>query len=183
MEAKRCMAERSTGNDSLVIDPRQALAAESSASVPADLFPLPLTPFEQYLLLDDLPDQPMTAFVQLTFANALDPLRLENALFHAVHRNPLLACRIRTNSRIWHWDMIAISSSLGTVPDQPPAVAGRIVPMDLRSRPGMRVWFHPTTKTAGGCCFSSTTHAPMALNAALRTGRSGSLCQRQRVCE
>lgn len=139
------MDDRSPGKVALVIEPSQLLlTTEPSANLPADLFPLPLTPFEQYVLLDDLPAQPMTAFVQLTFASPLDQVRLEQALMHAVHRNPLLASRIRTDSKVWHWIYDPdFSPKLESYDDQPPAVAGRIVPMDLRSHPGMRVWFHP----------------------------------------
>lgn len=139
------MDDRSRGSEAIVIEPSELrLAAESRARVPVDLFPLPLTPFEQYVLLDDLPGQPMTAFVQLTFANQLDGLRLEDALFHAVHRNPLLACRIRTTSKVWQWDYDPnFRPTLEPYHEQPPTQAGRVVPMDLRARPGMRVWFHP----------------------------------------
>ena len=142
------MADRSPVSEALVIAPRELqLASDSIACVPADLFPLPLTPFEQYVLLDDLPGQPMTAFVQLTFTGQLDSVRLENALFHAVHRNPLLASRIRTDAKVWHWEYDrSFRPVIEAFDEQPPTQAGRVVPMDLRARPGMRVWHHPHTE-------------------------------------
>ncbi len=86
----------------------------------------------------------MTAFVQLTFANELDKTRLEDALAHAVHRNPLLACRIRTNSNVWHWEYDPnFRPTIECFQAQPPIESGRIAPMDLRIKPGMRAWFHP----------------------------------------
>ncbi len=70
--------------------------------------------------------------------------RLENALAHAVHRNPLLACRIRTDSQVWHWEYDAdFRPVLEPFHLQPPVQSGRVVPMDLRVRPGMRAWLHP----------------------------------------
>lgn len=139
------MDEQSLGNEALVIEPgQQTLPTESSFNIPADLFPLPLTPFEQYVLLDDLPAQPMTAFVQLTFAGALESVRLEEALYQAVHRNPLLASRIRTDSKVWQWVYDAsFRPSLESYEHRPPTHGGRVVPLDLRARPGVRVWHHP----------------------------------------
>ena len=139
------MADPVSGTEALVIDPReQELASALLTDVPADLFPLPLTPFEQFILLDDLPDQPMTAFVQLTFASPLEEARLEAALFHAVHRNPLLASRIRADALVWHWEYDpTFRPRLESYEQQPPTQSGQVVPMNLRNQPGMRVWHHP----------------------------------------
>ncbi len=142
------MDDRLLGSEAIAMVPRQTdVTLASPACIPADLFPLPLTPLEQYLLLDDLPAQPMTAFVQLTFASELDRDRLEAALHHAVHRNPLLASRIRTHTKVWHWEYdAAFQPKLECFAQQPPTKCGRIVPMDLRQHPGMRVWFHRHTE-------------------------------------
>ena len=44
------------------------------------LFPLPLVPFEHYMLADDRADYPMTFFMRLHFRGRFDRGRLDNAL-------------------------------------------------------------------------------------------------------
>ncbi len=58
------------------------------------IFPLPLTPFEHYMLADDRPDHPMTCVEYLYFEGVLDRLRLERAFEEALRHQPLLRARI-----------------------------------------------------------------------------------------
>lgn len=57
-------------------------------------FPLPLTPFEEYMLRDGTPSHPMEFFFRLSFDGPLDRGSLAVAAAEACRRHPLLACRI-----------------------------------------------------------------------------------------
>lgn len=57
---------------------------------PMNLFPLTVTPFEEYMLADDRPAYPATAVMELDLAGAVDPERLQAALPLALERHPLL---------------------------------------------------------------------------------------------
>jgi hypothetical protein len=59
------------------------------------LFPLPLVPFEHYMLTDDRADYPMTFFLQLRFAGSMDQPRFRAALDSAVALHPLLRAHVR----------------------------------------------------------------------------------------
>ena len=104
--------------------------------------PLPLVPFEHYLLTDDRPDYPMTIFVKLHFTGVLDRPSFERALADTVARQPLLRAFIR-ESRPGRWEWIDQSNSqaflswnrLGVAWDFP---QGR--QLDLRREIGIRVW-------------------------------------------
>lgn len=106
------------------------------------LFPLPLVPFEEYMLRDDRADYPMTIFMRLQFSGCLVPAALDEAVETATARHPLLRAQIRATrwGRFsWH------DASQG-----PPrvrwgqAVNGSGYPaaksIDLFSEPGLRIW-------------------------------------------
>jgi hypothetical protein len=71
------------------------------------LFPLPLVPFEHYMLADDRADYPMTFFLRLHFQGRFDRARFEAAVKSALYWHPLLAARVeghvkaRTASLFW----------------------------------------------------------------------------------
>ena len=52
-------------------------------------FPLPLVPFERYLLMDDRPGHPMTGFLAMEFSGEFDRPAFEAALEEALVRHPL----------------------------------------------------------------------------------------------
>jgi hypothetical protein len=56
--------------------------------------PLPLTAFEEYILLDGTPAHPMQFFYRLRFDGPIDPGQLRAAAAAALERHPLLAARI-----------------------------------------------------------------------------------------
>ena len=60
----------------------------------ASLFPLPLVPFEQYMLTDDRRRYPMTFPVRAELDNVPDREVLEAAFRDAMERHPLLTCRV-----------------------------------------------------------------------------------------
>ena len=105
-------------------------------------FPLPLVPFERYLLLDDRPDYPMTFFVQLNLTGRLGPEAFDAAIGEALSRHPLLRAHVaRVPGRGLCW--VATRGS-------GPAVswAGCGVPLvypgshriDLAAEVGLRIW-------------------------------------------
>lgn len=57
-------------------------------------FPLPLTPFEHYMLRDGTASHPMEFFFRLSFDGPLDRAAMATATDVAFHRHPLLAARI-----------------------------------------------------------------------------------------
>ncbi|OHB77971.1 MAG: hypothetical protein A2W31_08020 [Planctomycetes bacterium RBG_16_64_10] len=109
--------------------------------MPADLFPLRLTPFEYYYWCDDRPDYPTVFPLELVFSPALDRGPLEQALAVVIERYPLLGSLIAEDRRrgpCW-------------VGGAPPIVvdwAGQEVPIshvdgpriDLHRAAGLRIW-------------------------------------------
>ncbi len=61
--------------------------------------PLPLVPFEDYMLVDDRPTHPMTFFLRLHFRGLCDRAKFDTAMRHAVARHPLLSARIESGKR------------------------------------------------------------------------------------
>lgn len=59
------------------------------------LFPLHLTPFEHYALVDDGPRHPMTFVLQLEFSGQLDPDAFGEAIDYSVSRQPLLQALVQ----------------------------------------------------------------------------------------
>jgi hypothetical protein len=106
------------------------------------IFPLPLTPFEEYMLADDRPQWPMTFFLRLELRGQYDPAILTSALTAALARHPLLASLLADGG----------GGGLQWVagPGVPPPVSfagagceldfpeGRQI--DLRRKIGVRVW-------------------------------------------
>lgn len=101
-------------------------------------FPLRLTPFEQYMFLDDRPGYPMTCFFRMHFSGRFQRRTLEQAFSLAVERHPLLRAVVRRRGKgLWEW----------VASPQPPALrwvatedADDIVtPIHLEEEPGLRV--------------------------------------------
>ena len=78
------------------------------------VFPLPLSAFEEYLLVDSRPAYPMDGFLRLRFSGRFDQAALYSALVVATQRHPLLAARIRRGRR-GRWEWFA-------APDEPPPI-------------------------------------------------------------
>ncbi len=66
--------------------------------------PLPLTPFERYMLADDQPGYPMVAVMELQFGGRLDVDLLRAAFVPAIERHPLLVARIQGAGPNAVWD-------------------------------------------------------------------------------
>jgi len=65
----------------------------------AELFPLPLAAFEQYMLTDDCAEYPADFFVRLRFAGRMDRPALEAAAAAALRRHPLLRAVVRARGK------------------------------------------------------------------------------------
>src|SRR6056297_670290 len=72
----------------------QAAREVQSPSTPR-LFPLYLTPFEDYMLWDDRRAYPMTFVVQMKFEGSIDRSAITAALPLALARHPLLRAIVR----------------------------------------------------------------------------------------
>jgi NRPS condensation-like uncharacterized protein len=106
------------------------------------LFPLPLTPFEKFMVWDECPEQPMNGFIELHFANRLNVQLLEDVFEAAVHRNPLLACKLVETEGQWDWHYDAsYRPKLQQEKDSPVLENGAPVPIDLKTECGSRYWY------------------------------------------
>ena len=112
-----------------------------SPDVPADLWPLPLTPVESFFALDDRPDYVLTFFLEMDCRGVIVREAWEEAFRQALRRHPLLTARVQTPRR----------GPLCWVPaDEPPTVdwdADGVACMrpgerglDLRRVAGLRTW-------------------------------------------
>ena len=114
--------------------------------------PLPLAPFEHFMLADDCADHPMSFFIQMKFQGRFDPPQLKAALKAALAVHPLL------NSRIQGSAQDATSGIIWIESDSPPPTidwndaeipirfaSGRW--LDLRSETGIRLWLREAEET------------------------------------
>lgn len=113
---------------------------------PTSLFPLPLTVFERYLLLDHRLDYPMVFPVQFNFGGQVTREAWETALEEVLPRHPLLTACVEPCGRrglcfvpytgpppVLTWQTDA------TPPDELPWEF-----LDLTREPGVRLWMRPT---------------------------------------
>lgn len=102
--------------------------------------PLPLVPFEEYMLRDDHPAFPMSIFLRLRFSGRLDRPAAETALRTAVARHPLVSAMARRVGRHrFEWvaaDPPSLQWTAGPRDGPFPPTKG----IDLFSEPGVRVW-------------------------------------------
>lgn len=73
-----------------------------------NLFPLPLTPYEEYQVLDDYPAYPNTIAARFRFSGRIDLDRFHEATRLTLLRHPLACCGIerlanRWGRKHWHW--------------------------------------------------------------------------------
>lgn len=99
---------------------------------------LPLTPWEQYMFLDDCRRGPMTFFFRLSYVGQLDRQRLTQSLAIVVARHPLLAAKVVRSRGQFLWDTsLQPAIRLFDVPPAPqvPFAADKL---DLLSTNGFR---------------------------------------------
>lgn len=111
-------------------------------------FPLPLTPFERYMLLDDRPGYPMRAMARIDFDGTFRPDLLEAAVTKALERHPMLRSTV-SGRRAWREPLPANRAvAVRRLPwsDEIPAQA--FERMDLSREIGLRVFFQENAERA-----------------------------------
>ncbi len=145
---------------SLNLLPRELL--ETLPEVPEDLFPLPLTAFEKYVLWDETESLSLSYFIELRFLDALNVDLMEQALTAAACIHPMIACTLsgQDNELCWvhHGDFqFKIIREL----DSPPLQGnGREIPFDLRKESGVRFSYRPLER-GGSRLLLQVHHATM----------------------
>ena len=125
-----------------MVDRQDQVANESQLASGGALFPMQLTPFEKFLIWDERPQHPMNSFIELHFDSQLDTSLLEDALTAAVHRNPLLACRIVQREDELYWQYVpGYRPKLRLESQNPPLTGGWPIPINLWTECGSRYWY------------------------------------------
>ncbi len=113
-----------------------------SDRLPPNLFPLPLTAWELYMLLDDRPAYPMTSVIDVQLRGRLNEDVFRAALDEVLKRHPLLGCLVewrRLRGACW-----VPAPQRKPMLDWGPAGAPRFCPdglaIDLRRELGVRIW-------------------------------------------
>lgn len=83
------------------LEPEVAISPPQSEPVAPSVFPLRLTPFEYYYLLEDRPDYPSVFYVRLECRGTLDREAFERAFQFAHTRHPLLSARLERDRDGW----------------------------------------------------------------------------------
>ena len=110
------------------------------------IFPLPLVPFEAYMLLDDRPAYPMNFFIRLRFSGRFQRAALESALQTVVARHPLLSARVREDGRR-RFDWVAAEVQVPAthwLTDSAAGVYPHCSGIDLGAEAGLRLWVSET---------------------------------------
>lgn len=104
------------------------------------LFPLRLTPFEEFMFADDRPDYPMTFFLDVGLSGSLCRPSFERALQQALQRHPLLTSRVesRWTGACWVNSQLAPFIHWSDGDPQIPSPQERF--LDLRRTSGLRIW-------------------------------------------
>lgn len=108
---------------------------------PENLFPLPFTAFERFMLGDESSDYPMVFYLQVKLQGTVDRDVMKQAVEESLSRHPLLCSRAETTWRGGHWVWTG-----DQVPDADwnPEHWNEKKPwtraIDLRTENGLRVW-------------------------------------------
>jgi hypothetical protein len=101
--------------------------------------PLPLVPFESYMLADHRPAYPMNSLVRLHFSGRFDRATLETALSTALSRHPLLTALVCGPKRRRIWRPAEHPPTIQWLDALPAESLPGLPPLDVRVAPGMRV--------------------------------------------
>lgn len=114
------------------------------------IFPLHLTPFENYMFLDDRPSHPMTFVIQLVFSGDLNVEAFEEAFRFALSRHPLLSAVIqpaKQNRDCWvSAGDLQPKLDFGGLDDPITFDSGEYI--DLRREVGLRIWIRSDKQRA-----------------------------------
>ncbi len=67
------------------------------------LFPLPLTPFETYMAMDNKPDYPSSTSTRFVFRGSIDREKFEQAFYQAAASEPAFYMRLNQNKSRYFW--------------------------------------------------------------------------------
>ncbi len=104
-----------------------------------ELFPLPLTHFEMYMLADHRPEYPMVFYVRLRFAGRLDRVKFTAAAIATLVRHPLLRATVRSINGRLCWIAGEGVSQWTWVSKERPESMKPLPPLDLFAVPGLRM--------------------------------------------
>lgn len=103
-----------------------------------------LTPFEQFMWLDDRPDYPLVFEVVLRFAGQIEPDAMAGAWRFALARHPLLRAIVVMGAEgpAWYapasgWRELVVVEGPGRPPIDPPGGASDLPRIDLEREPGL----------------------------------------------
>ncbi|MBA4017499.1 MAG: hypothetical protein C0483_10035 [Pirellula sp.] len=108
----------------------------------ASLWPLPLTPFERFMVLDDRPGFPMAFYGELRFTGELRRKEFEEALHASLRYHPLLRARVDADDEgTLRWLPV---EDFRLLPDwgcfDTSIRADDETKLDVTKRPGVRIW-------------------------------------------
>ncbi|MBI2823325.1 MAG: hypothetical protein HYX69_01395 [Planctomycetia bacterium] len=104
------------------------------------LFPLPLAPFESYMLADDRAAYPMVFYLRLSLSGELDGARFEAAMRCAVDRHPLLRSIVREAAGEQCWTLVENPLANFDSRDSDEPIDRDKGRLDLTRQAGLRVW-------------------------------------------
>ena len=121
-------------------------ASDGHSKTPAlnSVFPLPLSDFEYYMLLDDRPTHPMVFVMVVDVAGELHEAPFRESLSELIQAHPLLNCRIEKRVRAgWCWVPLSTQPSVLDWEKDTADVVREFVPavrsLDIHSSPGIHL--------------------------------------------
>jgi hypothetical protein len=119
---------------------RGAKSLQVNGRPPRDLFPLPLTPFELFMLFADQPELPMAFCGEMIFRGRIDRGAFQRALDETVARHPLLAARLEWSAKGPQWISGDVTSqSVEWLTESNRAKGDDVRSFDLTQETGLRV--------------------------------------------
>ncbi|MCP4788044.1 MAG: hypothetical protein GY903_12660 [Fuerstiella sp.] len=130
-------------------DIKQGNDARLPIPEPPGLFPLPLTPFEELMLDEEVDGYPITFYLQLRIRGTVDETTSAFAMRDALSRHPLLACRVEQTRHGAQWVWAGECTPQANMDAEGVATAKpwqqRI---DLTRTPGVRIWGEKAAESA-----------------------------------
>ncbi|MDR0870178.1 MAG: condensation domain-containing protein [Planctomycetaceae bacterium] len=103
--------------------------------------PLPFTPFEEYMFLDDSPSYPMDSFRLLHFTGSLDIRLLADSIADVIQRQPMLRSIVKKAGRFrFVWDESEVPPSAYYSEEVSAAGYPSVESINLFKEPGFKVY-------------------------------------------
>ena len=120
-------------------------------------FPLPLTPFERYMVLDNRAAYPMTMLGQVDFDGVFRKDLLEKAVARALERHPMLRTTVR-GRRVWRQPVPADTlSAVRWLPWSEETPAEALERIDIGREIGIRIFLQQNAERSR--CTLAAHHA------------------------